>query len=326
MRTKPHRGDFSVGDITMIYSLHKKSSRLLILTQKVDINDPILGFFHRWIEEFAKHVEQVTVIALGVGEYQLPKNVRVFSLGKEHGVSRLGYIFNFYRLIWRERKNYDVVFVHMNPEYVVLGGICWRLWGKRVALWYTHKSVDLKLRIASLLTHTILTASKESFRLQSKKAHIVGHGIDTDFFSPDDSIKRELFFLSAGRLSPVKRHDLVIEITAREGILLHIAGEGDERENLESLARRGGANVVFHGALNQAQLRDEYRRAARFVHRSETGSLDKVVLEAAACGCPVDTTDPSLAGLPLSPSYIREHHGLSSLIPHILSFYETARR
>jgi len=308
------------------YMQKEKRIKILIITQKVDNKDPVLGFFHRWTEEFAKHAEYVTVIALGVGEYQLPKNVRVFSLGKERGVSRLGYIFNFYRFIWRERKNYDTVFVHMNPEYVVFGGICWRLWGKRVALWYTHKSVDLKLRAASLLTHTILTASKESFRHQSKKVHIVGHGIDTDFFSPNDNIKRESFLLSVGRLSPIKRHDLVIEIAAREGILLHIAGEGDERENLESLARRVGVNVVFLGALSHVQLRDEYRRAARFIHRSETGSLDKVVLEAAACGCPVDTTDPALVGLPLSPSYVREHHGLSSLIPRIFSFYETTRQ
>lgn len=304
----------------------EKGSNILIVTQKVDISDPILGFFHRWIEEFSKHVEQVTVIALGVGKYQLPANVRVFSLGKERGVSRVGYILNFYRLIWRERKNYDVVFVHMNPEYVVLGGICWRLWSKRVALWYTHKSVDLKLRIASLLTHTILTASKESFRIQSKKVYVVGHGIDTDFFSPDESVKREPFLLSAGRLSPIKRHDLAIEIAAREGTSLHIAGEGEERGNLESLARKVGVSVMFLGALNQSQLRDEYRRTTRFIHRSETGSLDKVVLEAAACGCPVDTTDPALINLPFSPSYVREYHGLSALIPRILSFYETTNR
>lgn len=304
----------------------EKRIKILIITQKVDNKDPVLGFFHRWTEEFAKHAEYVTVIALGVGEYHLPTNVRVFSLGKERGVSRLGYILNFYRLIWRERKNYDVVFVHMNPIYVILGGLLWRFMGKRVALWYTHKSANLKLRVASLLTHTIFTASKESFRLQSTKVHIVGHGIDTDFFCPDDSIKRELFLLSAGRLSPIKRHDLVIEIAAREGILLHIAGEGDERENLESLARRVGANVVFLGALSHVQLRDEYRRTARFIHRSETGSLDKVVLEAAACGCPVDTTDPALIDLPFSPSYVREYHGLSALIPRILSFYETTNR
>ena len=31
--------------------------KLLIITQKVDSADPILGFFHQWVEEFAKHCE-----------------------------------------------------------------------------------------------------------------------------------------------------------------------------------------------------------------------------------------------------------------------------
>ena len=57
--------------------------RLLILTQKVDINDNNLGFFHRWIEEFARHCESVIVVCLQKGEYHLPPNVKILSLGKE---------------------------------------------------------------------------------------------------------------------------------------------------------------------------------------------------------------------------------------------------
>ena len=74
--------------------------KILIITQKIDRNDSVLGFFCGWVEEFSKHCEQVTVIALGVGVHNLPKNVRVFSLGKERGVSRVGYLYNFYRLIF----------------------------------------------------------------------------------------------------------------------------------------------------------------------------------------------------------------------------------
>jgi len=39
--------------------------KILILTQKIDKNDDILGFFHGWVAEFAQHCEKVTVIALG---------------------------------------------------------------------------------------------------------------------------------------------------------------------------------------------------------------------------------------------------------------------
>ena len=57
--------------------------KLLILTQKMDKNDDLLGFFHNWVSEFAKKCEKVTVISLGIGEYSLSDNVKVLSLGKE---------------------------------------------------------------------------------------------------------------------------------------------------------------------------------------------------------------------------------------------------
>src|SRR3989344_2761544 len=175
-------------------SSNEKKVKLLILTQKVDSEDPILGFFHRWIEEFAKHCEQITVICLYEGAHNLPDNVRIFSLGKEQFENlkiknsfkiknlklkiprQVLYIARFYHFIWRERKNYDAVFVHMNPIYVVLGGLLWKVLRKKIGLWYTHKQVDLKLRIAEKLTDIIFTASRESFRLESDKIKVVGHG------------------------------------------------------------------------------------------------------------------------------------------------------
>ena len=129
--------------------------KLLIITQKVDDHDDVLGFFVRWIEEFAKHAEKVTVICLQKGEYNLPHNVSVLSLGKETGKSRFTYFVRFFRYIWKLRSDYDTVFVHMNPIYVLLGGVFWKLWFKKIALWYTHKRVDLKLRIAEKLSDII---------------------------------------------------------------------------------------------------------------------------------------------------------------------------
>lgn len=42
--------------------------RLLILTQAVDLDDPVLGFFHRWIVEFAKRFDTIEVICLKAGD------------------------------------------------------------------------------------------------------------------------------------------------------------------------------------------------------------------------------------------------------------------
>lgn len=290
--------------------------KLLICTQAVDNEDPILGFFCRWIEEFAKHCEKVTVICLREGNHSLPSNVEVISLGD---ASRLTRVWRLWRASIARRHEYNTVFVHMNPEYILAAGFLWRLMHKHITLWYTHKSVNLKLRIAVLFTHLVFTASAESFRLRTKKLQVMGHGIDTDFFSPNTDTVRGDWLLSVGRLMPSKRHDLAIRIAAREGKELRIAGEGSEREHLEALARELGARVRFLGALTQSQLRDEYRKASYLIHTSETGSLDKVVLEALACGLPVRTNDLALKVLEnVSPTYVREHHSLQRLIPAIL--------
>ena len=280
--------------------------KLLICTQVVDKNGPILGFFVRWIEEFKKHCE-VEVVSLKDLDGRLPA-------GRQGRIARA---WRLLRLVWG--GGYDAVFVHMNPEYLVAAGWLWRLRGKKTALWYTHKSVDLKLRIAERFANVIFTASKESFRLRSYKVRVMGHGIDTDFFCPDPQVMRGTHILSVGRLMKSKRHDLAIRTAVEQGRTLLIAGNGPERENLESLVKELGATVRFLGALTQIQLRDEYHKAAYLIHTSETGSLDKVVLEALACGCPVKTNDPALKYLEqTTPAYIREHHSLAKLIPAIL--------
>ncbi|MEK7613188.1 MAG: glycosyltransferase [Patescibacteria group bacterium] len=274
--------------------------KLLICTQVVDVHDSDLGFFVRWIEEFKKYVE-----------------VEVISLKDLGGGGTLSRALHLIRLA--KKLDYDAVFVHMNPEYLVAAGWLWRIRGKKTSLWYTHKSVNLKLRIATFFADIIFTASTESFRLPSKKVRVMGHGIDTVFFTPDPSVLRGDWLLSVGRLMKSKRHDLAILMAAKEGKTLRIAGEGPEQQYLENVARTAGARVEFLGGLSQTQLRDEYRKASVLLHTSETGSLDKVVLEALACGLPVRTNDPALKFLESEgPEYVREHHSLQKLIPAIL--------
>ena len=57
--------------------------RLLVVTQIVDTNDSNLGFFHAWLQRIAAQVDSMIVLCLKKGEYQLPANVTVLSLGKE---------------------------------------------------------------------------------------------------------------------------------------------------------------------------------------------------------------------------------------------------
>lgn len=279
---------------------------LLICTQKVDKNDQNLGFFHRWIIEFSKQFEQVTVICLYRGEYDLPKNVKVLSLGKEEGVSRLKYLGRFYGYIWKERKNYDKVFVHMNQIYVILGGILWRMWGKKISLWYTHRMVGTTLRIATKLAHAIFTASKESFRLPTSKVNVMGHGIDADIFSPSQDVgqHRPYTLISISRISSSKNQLTMAEtfkILKDKGfkskllIVGHpISAEDYEyKEKVEEYIREQGMenDVTFEGASKPEMIIEFYHKGDLFINLSSTGSLDKAVLEAMACGLQIVTSN-----------------------------------
>ena len=144
--------------------------KLLIVTQKVDKNDPVLGFFHRWVEEFAKHYDQVTAICLGEGQYHLPPNVKVLSLGKERKMYVINYVLNFYRYIWAERRNYDAVFVHMNQEYVLLGWKHWFFMSKPIYLWRNHAKGNLWTRLAVIFSKKVFYTSPQSYTARFKKA------------------------------------------------------------------------------------------------------------------------------------------------------------
>ena len=137
--------------------------KLLVITQKIDLRDDILGFMHEWIAEFARQAEQVTAIGLYVGEHDLPKNVRVISLGKEKlgirdqglGIRKILYAYRFWWAIWKYRTEYDAVFVHMNQVYIPLGFPLWKLLGKKISLWYAHGHVPFGLRVAEKLADII---------------------------------------------------------------------------------------------------------------------------------------------------------------------------
>lgn len=284
--------------------------KLLIITQKVDQDDPVLGFFHRWIEEFAKTCEQVIVICLYKGENNFQENVRVLSLGKEEGESRVKYLVRFFSYIVNERGNYNSVFVHMNFEYVVLGGMVWNTLGKRIVLWYAHGAKPAMLYVATFFAQRIVTSTKDGYRIQSSKKSIVGQGIDVVQFKPRQTDRDDGVFkmVIVGRISPVKDYETLLRATAEAkkdlGVfeLKIVGGPGQEDqekyfESLKDLSTDLGLDnqVVFTGPKRHDEIPDLVEEADIFVSTSNTGSLDKASVEAMAVGVPVIACNTSIA-------------------------------
>ena len=281
--------------------------RLLIITQKVDANDQLLGFFILWLEKFSQHFEKVTVFCQEKEGTMLPGNVAVVSLGKDRGRSRLSQLAALYRLSYDYRNDYDAVFVHMAPVWVAVGGWFWHLLGKKIALWYTHKTVTTKLRIAEKFADVIFTASPESFRLKSSKVIVTGHGIDTEVFHLDETKDPSpLALLSVGRISPVKNYEVLIDaagILKNKGVHFTVTIVGEpalesDKEYLRKLKNKileKGLNeyFIFVGKKTNRELVSIYQTHGMFVHMSRTGSVDKVLLEAMASGMRVVSSNDS---------------------------------
>ncbi|GEM_PF-459096 len=290
--------------------------RLLVITQRVDSRDTNLAVHVRWLNEFAGLCESVTVIAQSVGMYELPSNVRVLSLGKEHDTLKLVQFYRFYRHVWRETRNVDSMLVLMVPLYVLLVAkiAFWRR--KPIYLWYTHKRVSMTLRVATLFVRRVFSASPASFRLKTPKVHYMGHAIDTDFFTPDPSVSRTPGKLvTVGRVTQVKRLDVLIEAVAnlrKQGrdVTLDIVGvtvvDQDreyEKRLHEQILRLGlDGQVTFRGGQSEEQVRRAYQTSSVCLNASATGSLDKAVLEAMACGCPVVTSNEAFTAI-VPPDY-----------------------
>ena len=337
--------------------------KLLIITQKVDINDDNLGSFHNWLKKLAEKAD-IFVIANYVGQYELPDNAKVFSLGKEIGVGKLVKIFKYQWFLFKFLPRVDGVFFHMCPEYV-LGAHLWpKIFRKKTLLWYTHKSVNWKLKLAEKLTDKIFTASKESFRLPSKKVEVTGHGIDLDKFKPAEIKKDGSKFkiISVGRISPVKNYEIMIntaEILRSRNFNFEIRVVGapilesdkiyfEKLKNLIKEKKLDGI-VEFVGPISNKYIAEFYQSGNLFINLSDTGSLDKAVLEAMACGLKILTSNEAfkdilpeenftknepkavaekIENLAKSPNmnkdkfidYVSANHGIDNLVKKIIGF------
>ncbi|MFH0804144.1 MAG: glycosyltransferase family 4 protein [Candidatus Zambryskibacteria bacterium] len=282
--------------------------KLLVITQKVDKEDSVLGFFHGWIIEFSKKFEKVVVICLEKGEYELPGNVKVFSLGKESKKSKIKYVKNFFNLILGLHKEYDSVFVHMNQEYIVLGGFLWKVMRKKVFFWRNHPNGNIFTRVAVWFSDKVFCTSKFAFVAGYKKTSLMPVGVDIERFKDlkIERLKKSILFLS--RMSPIKRPDLLIEaleILNKKNINFVCDFYGDplpKDENYYNLLKNrvkelGLENKVsFYKSVANYETPKIYNEHNIFVNLTPTGSFDKTILEAAICGCLLVIANKFLVG------------------------------
>lgn len=279
---------------------------LLMITRKVDKQDARAGFVYAWVKKLSQRVDRLIVICQEKGDVSGLKGIKIYSLGKEKLLNwpvflrRPIYVFRFYKLIWRLRKKYDNVFVHMHWIYVLLANFFWKLQRKKIGFWYSHIRTTIMAKLASCFADFVFSPSGKSFKFAPKKLKKTGHGIDTEVFRPSGEKKEySRQIISVGRISPVKEYEVLIEAVRVLAGKYHLndfeiklIGRPANKEDfayLEKLKKTINGYRLENcfnwlGDIPNKDVFKFYQKSDIFVNMQSSGVFDKAVLEAMACG------------------------------------------
>jgi glycosyltransferase involved in cell wall biosynthesis len=94
------------------------------------------------------------------------------------------------------------------------------------------------------------------------------------------------FYLSASRLDPLKRIDMIINVFKKTDRKLVIAGSGSDEGRLKKLAA-GCNNIVFLGQVSDERLRDLYATCRATIAANMNEDLGLIAIESHASGKPI---------------------------------------
>lgn len=115
-----------------------------------------------------------------------------------------------------------------------------------------------------------------------KDSVVIYPPVDVDFFTLEE--EKEEYYLTASRLVPYKKTQLIIEaFNEMPHLKLIVAGEGPELEKLQKIAK---SNIEFVGFVENKKLRTLMQRAKAFVFAAEE-DFGIIPVEAQACGTPL---------------------------------------
>lgn len=145
-----------------------------------------------------------------------------------------------------------------------------RIWDTR-----TSNGVDYFLANSNFIARRI-------WKCYRRKADVIYPPVDIEKFT--FSREKEDFYLTASRMVPYKKMDLIVEAFSQmPDKKLIVIGKGPDFEKIKKLA---GPNVTLMGYQPDAVLKDFMRRAKAFVFAAEE-DFGITPVEAQACGTPV---------------------------------------
>ena len=123
-------------------------------------------------------------------------------------------------------------------------------------------------------------------RIYKRDAEVIYPPVDVDKFGMGEH--KEDYYLTASRLVPYKKNDLIVEaFNAMPDKKLVVIGTGPELQRIKSIAKE---NIQVMGYQSSEVLKDYMQKANAFVFAAEE-DFGIIVVEAMSCGTPVIAWD-----------------------------------
>jgi len=270
------------------------------------------------MEKLGHNIKIITTGWQEYGEIELEKNLRVHYVNagrKKKDRSRFIEQWFYLKEVLKLKKSIKT----FGPEYIIsfFGlpcGIAARRLSKYLKIPYliSLRGADVPEFISAKYLNTIykiispyykkiwkeadwLVANSEALKKlalkfdSSSPIQVIFNGVDTQFFQPVFTENSITHFIFVGRLSFQKGVVCLFEALGKiknNDWILHIVGDGPEKEKLISIAKTNNFNsqIKWHGWCSKETIRDLFKQTHVFVLPSFDEGMSNAMLEAAASG------------------------------------------
>lgn len=156
----------------------------------------------------------------------------------------------------------------------------------KLAKYFLHKIRIWDMTTINRVDYYIANSNYIAKRIQKvygKESTVIYPPVDIERFKLCE--KKEEFYLTASRMVPYKKIDLIVETFSKTDKKLIVIGIGPDMEKIKAKAK-ANKNIVFLGFASDKVLLDYMQRAKAFVFAAEE-DFGIVPVEAQACGTPV---------------------------------------
>jgi glycosyltransferase involved in cell wall biosynthesis len=115
----------------------------------------------------------------------------------------------------------------------------------------------------------------------NRESNVIYPPVDVNTFKLEED--KNDYYVTAGRLVPYKRFDIIINTFNKIGKKIYIIGDGTEKERLQNISN---SNIIFTGYLDSNKINILISKAKCFIHAG-VEDFGIAPIEAQACGTPV---------------------------------------